>query len=102
MLTQLAGVTGHETGDDASAGISPLWLIMGLVYLVGVLTGWALTRCLSKKSKGVSLEHLRLYEAPSSKVLHLDVDCRHLKKSIGLKSKDLCKTCAEKFHLKET
>ena len=102
MLTQLAGVTGDENEDEGSSGISPLWLTMGLVYLVGVLTGWVLTRCLSRNPKTVSMEHLRLYEAPSSKVLHLDVECRHLKKSQGLKSKDLCKTCTEKFHLKET
>ena len=100
MLTQLVGTTGMTTSDEESSGISPLWLILGLVYLIGVLTGWAMSKCLSKK-KVASLEHLRLFEAPTSKVLHLEVECSHLKNSKGLKSKDLCKTCAEKFHLKK-
>ena len=100
LLTQLAGVTGVDGSEEIGCSYDSVYLLFGAACLVGPMSAWIWSWCRSKTEKLVSVGELRIYEAPTGRVLHLDLDCRHLKKSRGVTAKLVCKTCSTQYKLK--
>jgi len=100
LLTLLAGVTGVGGSGETGDSYSLVYFLFGAAYLLRMMSAWIWAWCRSKNEKVVSIDELRIYEAPISKVLHLDLGCQHLKKSRGVTAKLVCKTCSTQYKLK--